>query len=283
MSAPRSVIGTGGVSPSAPPAPILARMRTLTTLALAAAAAVLAGRARRRRAAARSARLPDPAARQRLEPAGGRPAAGGGLRAADPLDRARRRTCIPTSATAGATASPINVVGAATPAHAGPLRLRRRVGPGRLPDPGPAAHRAGRRPAHPDVDRDACRLYEIFAARRGAGGRWSAGSGAVFDLRSNALRPAGWTSADAAGLPILPGTRALRRGGRRRHRPRAALHRPAHAPRLHPPGAPRGLRLLGPRAAADGPAGAAEGVGARCRASAPRHAPWRSSRSSATG
>jgi hypothetical protein len=55
------------------------------------------------------------------------------------------------------------------------------------------------------LDRDACRLYELFAARRGAGGAWSAGSGAVFDLRSNALRPAGWTSADAAGLPILPG------------------------------------------------------------------------------
>lgn len=55
------------------------------------------------------------------------------------------------------------------------------------------------------LDRDACRLYELYAARRGAGGAWSAGSGAVFDLRSNALRPAGWTSADAAGLPILPG------------------------------------------------------------------------------
>jgi hypothetical protein len=55
------------------------------------------------------------------------------------------------------------------------------------------------------VDRDACRLYELFAARRGAGGRWTAGSGAVFDLASNRLRPAGWTSADAAGLPILPG------------------------------------------------------------------------------
>ncbi len=54
------------------------------------------------------------------------------------------------------------------------------------------------------VDRDACRLYELFAARR-SGGRWLAGSGATWDLRSNALRPAGWTSADAAGLPILPG------------------------------------------------------------------------------
>ncbi len=54
------------------------------------------------------------------------------------------------------------------------------------------------------VDRDACRLYELFAARRSGGG-WAAGSGATWDLRSNALRPAGWTSADAAGLPILPG------------------------------------------------------------------------------
>jgi hypothetical protein len=54
------------------------------------------------------------------------------------------------------------------------------------------------------VDRDACKLYELFALRRD-GGRWTAGSGAVFDLRSNRLRPAGWTSADAAGLPIFPG------------------------------------------------------------------------------
>lgn len=54
------------------------------------------------------------------------------------------------------------------------------------------------------LDRDRCRLYELFAARREGGG-WRAGSGAVFDLRSNRLRPARWTSADAAGLPILPG------------------------------------------------------------------------------
>jgi len=54
------------------------------------------------------------------------------------------------------------------------------------------------------LDRDACRLYELYALRR-TGGRWSAGSGAIWDLRSNRLRPAGWTSADAAGLPILPG------------------------------------------------------------------------------
>jgi hypothetical protein len=55
------------------------------------------------------------------------------------------------------------------------------------------------------VDRDACRLYELFSLRPTSGGGWRAGSGAIFDLRSNRLRPAGWTSADAAGLPILPG------------------------------------------------------------------------------
>lgn len=56
------------------------------------------------------------------------------------------------------------------------------------------------------VDWDNWKLYELFAATPQNGGQsWTAGSGAVFDLGSNALRPAGWTSADAAGLPILPG------------------------------------------------------------------------------
>jgi hypothetical protein len=54
------------------------------------------------------------------------------------------------------------------------------------------------------LDRDACRLYELFALTSSGGG-WKAGSGAVWDLRSNKLRPAGWTSADAAGLPIFAG------------------------------------------------------------------------------
>ena len=48
-----------------------------------------------------------------------------------------------------------------------------------------------------------CKLYELYNAQR-AGAGWNAGSGAVFNLRSNALRPNGWTSADAAGLPIFP-------------------------------------------------------------------------------
>jgi hypothetical protein len=56
------------------------------------------------------------------------------------------------------------------------------------------------------VDRRRCRLYELYAAYPEDGGaRWRAGSGAIWNLRSNRLRPAGWTSADAAGLPILPG------------------------------------------------------------------------------
>ena len=54
------------------------------------------------------------------------------------------------------------------------------------------------------VDRDRWVLFELFATRWN-NGRWEAGSGAVFDLSSNARRPDGWTSADAAGLAILPG------------------------------------------------------------------------------
>jgi hypothetical protein len=54
------------------------------------------------------------------------------------------------------------------------------------------------------VNKSTCMLYELWQARYSAKGS-TAGSGAVWNLRSNALRPAGWTSADAAGLPILPG------------------------------------------------------------------------------
>ncbi|WP_394847693.1 hypothetical protein LZC95_09545 [Pendulispora brunnea] len=54
------------------------------------------------------------------------------------------------------------------------------------------------------IDRERCVLYELYAAQAQSD-MWHAYSGAVFDLRSNKLRPAGWTSADAAGLPILAG------------------------------------------------------------------------------
>ena len=56
------------------------------------------------------------------------------------------------------------------------------------------------------VDRDACRLWELYSAYPQSGGAsWSAGSGATWDLNSNAMRSLGWTSGDAAGLPLLPG------------------------------------------------------------------------------
>ncbi len=55
------------------------------------------------------------------------------------------------------------------------------------------------------VDRSSCWLYELFNASLGSNGSWNASSGTVWDLLSNQQRPWGWTSADAAGLPIFPG------------------------------------------------------------------------------
>jgi hypothetical protein len=55
------------------------------------------------------------------------------------------------------------------------------------------------------IDRDTTILYELFAAEKRMDGSWVAGSGAIFNLSDYTLRPSGWTSADAAGLAILPG------------------------------------------------------------------------------
>ncbi|HXB14826.1 MAG TPA: hypothetical protein VNV44_03685 [Solirubrobacteraceae bacterium] len=80
--------------------------------------------------------------------------------------------------------------------------------PGPYPIPPGAAIEGGGKRGHGDkhvlvVQEGSCMLYELYkASRHGAG--WKAASGAVFNLRSNALRPEGWTSADAAGLPIFP-------------------------------------------------------------------------------
>ena len=104
------------------------------------------------------------------------------------------------------------------------------------------------------VDRDSCRLYETWDTHPGSP-RWRAGSGATWDLRSNRLRPQGWTSADAAGLPILPGllTYDEVRGGRVAHAIRftAPVTRRAHVwPARHDAGStsarsapPRGARF----------------------------------------
>jgi hypothetical protein len=80
--------------------------------------------------------------------------------------------------------------------------------PGPYPIPPDAPIEGGGKKGHGDkhvlvVQEGTCKLYELYDAhRKGAG--WAAASGAVFNLRSDALRPEGWTSADAAGLPIFP-------------------------------------------------------------------------------
>lgn len=55
------------------------------------------------------------------------------------------------------------------------------------------------------MDRDTCLLYELYRAFPQSDGSWTADAAAIWDLKSNTLRPFGWTSADAAGLPLLPG------------------------------------------------------------------------------
>ncbi len=76
--------------------------------------------------------------------------------------------------------------------------------PGPYPIPESAMIEAGSDAHVLLVDRDSCKLYELFGARK-KGDKWTAGSGAIFNLKSNELRRNDWTSADAAGLPILPG------------------------------------------------------------------------------
>lgn len=80
------------------------------------------------------------------------------------------------------------------------------------------------------VDQDTCRLYEVYATNNSGPG--TAGSGAIYDLRSHALRPDGWTSADAAGLPIFPGLLRLDEvaSGSVRHAVRFTV---AHSDRSH--------------------------------------------------
>jgi hypothetical protein len=80
--------------------------------------------------------------------------------------------------------------------------------PGPYPVPPDAPIEGAGKNGHGDkhvlvMQEGSCRLYELYDAHRKGKG-WAAASGAVFDLRSDALRPEGWTSADAAGLPIFP-------------------------------------------------------------------------------
>jgi hypothetical protein len=99
---------------------------------------------------------------------------------------------------------PYNVVGASTPKVTFTFEYDDESDPGPYPMPASPLIEDGSDRHLLVVDSSTCKLYELFAVEY-SGGTWHAGSGAIWDLASNALRPDGWTSADAAGLPILPG------------------------------------------------------------------------------
>jgi hypothetical protein len=104
---------------------------------------------------------------------------------------------------------PVTVVGAGTPRSRVSFEYADESDKGPYPIPASVKIEGGRQSDGDRhaliVDRSTCTLYELYALYPRAGGGWKAGSGAIWSLRSNHLRPAGWTSADAAGLPILPG------------------------------------------------------------------------------
>ena len=99
---------------------------------------------------------------------------------------------------------PYNVVGSGQPKLSVGFDYADDSDPGPYPIPPNPLVEAGSDRHILIVDKDACTLYELWDTS-GGGQSWHAGSGAIWNLRSNALRPDGWTSADAAGLPILPG------------------------------------------------------------------------------
>ena len=100
---------------------------------------------------------------------------------------------------------PISIANHLTPKKTVTFRYKSESDKGPYPIPKKVKREAGSDHHILIVDKDACKLYELFAAAKSASGAWSAGSGAIWSLRLNRLRPDGWTSADAAGLPILPG------------------------------------------------------------------------------
>lgn len=99
---------------------------------------------------------------------------------------------------------PYNIVTSSTPTYNVSFGYADESDPEPYPIPA-SPHIEGGSDAHLlAIDVNQCKLWELYAVQR-TGSGWAAGSGAVFDLRSNGLRPEGWTSADAAGLPIFPG------------------------------------------------------------------------------
>ena len=110
----------------------------------------------------------------------------------------------PDFSNGGSYGIPYNVVGASTPRSTVAFEYDDESDHVGYPIPANPAIEGGSDRHILMIDTDACQLYELFAASK-SGSSWSAGSGATWDLDSNALRPDGWTSADAAGLPIFPG------------------------------------------------------------------------------
>ena len=99
---------------------------------------------------------------------------------------------------------PYNIVTSSTPTYTVAFQYADESDPGPYPIPASPRIESGSDRHLLALDVNQCKLWELYDAQRSGSG-WTAGSGAYFDLRSNALRPAGWTSADAAGLPIFPG------------------------------------------------------------------------------
>ncbi len=100
---------------------------------------------------------------------------------------------------------PYNVIGKDQPLKPITFQYNSESDPGPYPVPPDALIESGSDKHVIVVDTFHLKLYELFDAVRNQDNSWSAGSGAVFDLTSNKLRPDSWTSADAAGLPIFPG------------------------------------------------------------------------------
>jgi hypothetical protein len=99
---------------------------------------------------------------------------------------------------------PFNVASNSTPTASFSFQYASESDPGPYPIPSSPQIEGGSDAHMLVVNKDTCELYETFATDLTTT-PYSAGSGAIFDLGSDALRPAGWTSADAAGLPIFPG------------------------------------------------------------------------------
>ena len=140
---------------------------------------------------------------QRLEPA--RRRAAGCRRQLDDDRRDRpRRVASPDFSSAGGYGIPFNVVGASTPRSTVSFQYDGESDHMGYPIPSSPSIEGGSDRHLLMIDTNRCTLFELFAAAQGSGG-WTAGSGAVWSLGSNDLRTDGWTSADAAGLPIFAG------------------------------------------------------------------------------